>query len=140
MYLKESLSSNLERYGKEVKMKIDKNKQQKKLERFFMRPNYTPVLGVTVTSETDIEDEEIKEDEIAKATIKQTIHGTKFVTEKVLETTLTDGTKMKEESRLELNLKEGTRLVWFEGKGYVLPGESFETIEEIEKDLSCLKE
>lgn len=121
-------------------MNIDKSKQQKKLERFFMRPNYTPVLGVTVTNETDIEDEEIKEDEIAKATIKQTIHGTKFITEKVLETTLNDGTKMKEESRLELDLKEGTRLVWFEGKGYVLPGESFETIEEIEKDLNCLKE
>lgn len=25
-------------------MKIDKNKQQKKLERYFMQPNWTPVL------------------------------------------------------------------------------------------------
>lgn len=29
---------------KEVKMEIDKTKQQKKLERYFMQPNWTPVL------------------------------------------------------------------------------------------------
>lgn len=121
-------------------MKIDKNKQQKKLERFFMRPNYTPVLGLTVTKDTDVEDEEIKEDEKTKATIKQTIHGTKFITEKTLETILNDGTKMKEDSRLELDVPEGTRLVWFEGQGYILPGESFNTLEEIEKDIGYLKE
>ena len=121
-------------------MEIDKTKQQKKLERFFMKPNYTPILGLTVTKETDVEDEEIKEDENSKAVIKQTIHGTVFTTEKTFETTLEDGTKMKEESRLELDVPEGTRLVWFEGKGYILPGENFQTIEEIEKDLNYMKE
>lgn len=121
-------------------MKIDESKKQKKLERVFMRPNYTALLGLTVTKDTDVEDEERREDETTKEIIQQTIHGTKFITEKQLEKLFPDGTKMKEDSRLELDLPEGTRLVWFEGKGYVLPGETFQTLEEIEKDISYLKE
>lgn len=121
-------------------MKINKNKQQKKLERFFITPNYTPVLGLTVTKETDIEDEEHKKDEVSEAIIKQKIKGTKFITEKTLNTTLGNGTKMKEISRLELDLLEGTRLIWLEGKGYILPGESFQTLNEIREDIECLKD
>lgn len=121
-------------------MKINKNKQQKKLERFFITPNYTPVLGLTVTKETDIEDEEHKKDKVSEAIIKQKIKGTKFITEKTLNTTLGNGTKMKEISRLELDLLEGTRLIWLEGKGYILPGESFQTLNEIKEDIECLKD
>lgn len=121
-------------------MKINKNKQQKKLERFFITPNYTPVLGLTVTKETDIEDEEHKKDKVSEAIIKQKIKGTKFITEKTLNTTLGNGTKMKEISRLELDLLEGTRLIWLEGKGYILPGESFQTLNEIREDIECLKD
>ena len=121
-------------------MEIDKTKQQKKLERFFMAPNYTPVLGVTVKKDTDIEDEEIKEDENSKLTVKQKIKGLKFMTETTLETTLKNGEKMKEHSTVELELNEGTRLVWFEGRGYILPEESFQTIKEIRKDLDYLKD
>lgn len=121
-------------------MEIDKNKKQKKLERFFIAPNYTSVLGLTVNENTDIEDEEIKEDEVSKLTIKQKIKGLNFITETILETTLKNGEKMKEESKVELDLKEGTRLVWLEGKGYILPGEKFQTLNEIRQDLEYLKD
>ena len=121
-------------------MKIDLTKQQKDLERFFIAPNYTPVLGLTVTKHTDVEDEETREDEVSKMTVKQKIKGLKFKTETTLETTLKNGEKMKEKSCVELELQEGTRLVWLEGKGYILPGENFKTLAEIREDLEYLKD
>lgn len=121
-------------------MEIDKNKKQKKLERMFMIPNYTPVLALTVKNDTDIEDEEIVEDERGKKTVKQKIKGTKFITETEMETVINNGIKMKEKSLLELDLAEGTRLIWLEGKGYILPSEQFGTIEEIEENYNYLKE
>ena len=121
-------------------MQINKEKQQKELERFFMAPNYTPVLGLTVTKKTDIEDEEVKEDEVSKMVVKQKIKGLKFKTETTLETTLKNGEKMKEKSCVELELKEGTRLIWLEGKGYILPGEKFQTLKEIQEDIEYLKD
>ena len=121
-------------------MIIDKTKQQKKLERFFMTPNYTPVLGLTVTKNTDVEDEETKEDENSKLIVQQKIKGLKFLTVTTLETKLKNGEKMKECSTLEIELKEGTRLIWLEGKGYILPEQSFQTIKEIREDLEYLKD
>lgn len=121
-------------------MKINKNKQQKELERFFMAPNYTPVLGVTVKKDTDIEDETSKVGEVSKLTVKQKIKGLIFTTETILETTLANGEKMKEHSNVQLELKEGTRLIWLEGKGYILPNEKFQSMEEIRQDLEYLKD
>lgn len=121
-------------------MKIDKSKKQKELERFFVAPNYTCVLGVIVKADTDIEDEEVKEDEVSKLTVKQKIKGLKFTTETILETTLKNGEKMKEHSTVELELKAGARLVWLEGKGYILPNEKFQTMSEIRQDLEYLKD
>lgn len=121
-------------------MKINKEKQQKKLERFFMAPNYTPVLGLIVTKDTDVEDEDYKEDEVSKMTVKQKIKGLKFKTETMLETTLKNGEKMKEKSCVELELKEGTRLIWLDGKGYILPGEKFQTLKEIREDIEYIKD
>ena len=121
-------------------MEIDKNKQQKKLERFFMAPNYTPVLGLTVTKETDIEDMAEKQDEKSKLVVKQKIKGLNFITETILETVLQNGEKMKEHSTVELELIEGTRLIWLEGKGYILPNEKFQTMGEIRKDIEYLKD
>lgn len=119
-------------------MKVDKNKQQKELERFFIAPNYTPVLGLTVTPQTDVEDEEIKEDETTKIVVKQKIKGLIFKTEKTMTTTLRNGEKMKEKSIVELELKEGTRLIWLEGKGYIFPSDKFQTIKEIKEDVEQL--
>lgn len=121
-------------------MKVNKKMQQKELERFFMAPNYTPVLGLTVTENTDVEDEEVKEDETTKIVIKQHIKGLKFTTETKMTTTLRNGEKMKEKSCVELELKPGTRLIWLEGKGYILPGENFQTLKEIREDIECLKD
>ena len=121
-------------------MEINKDKKQKEVERFFVAPNYTAVLGLTVKKDTDVEDEFEKVDEKSKMTVKQTIHGTNFKTEKVLETILQNGEKMKEVTSIELDLNEGTRLVWLEGKGYILPNEKFQTMKEIRKDIEYLKD
>lgn len=121
-------------------MEINKDKKQKELERLFIAPNYTAVLGLTVKKDTDVEDEFEKSDEVSKMTVKQTIHGTTFKTEKTLETILKDGEKMKEVTSIEIELKEGTRLIWLDGKGYVLPNEKFQTMQEIREDLECLKD
>lgn len=121
-------------------MKINQDKKQKKLERFFMTPNYTAVLGLTVNKDTDVEDEFENKDERGNMKVQQTIHGTKFTTEKTLEFILDNGINMKETSKVELDLKEGTRLIWLEGKGYILPGENFSTITEIREDIESLKD
>ena len=121
-------------------MKINKEKQQKELERFFMAPNFTPVLGLTVSKNTDVEDEEVKQDEVSTMTIKQKIKGLKFKTETTLTTTLKNGEKMKKKSCVELELNEGTRLIWLEGKGYILPAENFQTLKEIKEDIEYLKD
>ena len=47
---------------------------------------------------------------------------------------------MKEKSCVELELQEGTRLIWLDGKGYILPGENFKTLAEIREDLEYLKD
>lgn len=121
-------------------MKIDKSKQQKDLERFFMAPNYTPVLGVTVKPDTDIEDETEVIDEMSKKMVKQKIKGLLLIIEEDMETVLQTGERIKSYARREIELKEGTRLIWLEGKGYVLPNEKFQTIEEIREDIDCLKD
>lgn len=119
-------------------MEIDKTKKQKKLERYFIRPIWEPVLGLTITKDTDVEDEEVKENETTKILVQQKIKGTKFITEKTMTTTLNNDVPMTETSRVELDLPEGTRLVWLEGKGYILPNEPFVTMHEIEEDVKNL--
>ena len=121
-------------------MKINKEKQQKKLEKKYMMPNFQYVLALTVTKDTDVEDEEIVEDETGKKTIRQTIHGTKFVTETCMKVKLDDGTMMNEEARVELDVPEGTVLIWLEGRGYIKTNEQFASIEEIMENYNYLKE
>ena len=121
-------------------METDKTKQQKDLERFFIAPNYTAVLGLTVTKETDIEDETEVKDEISSKVVKQTIKGLIFTIEEEMETVLQAGEKMKSYAKREIKLNEGTRLIWLEGKGYILPSEKFQTMAEIRADVECLKD
>ena len=54
-------------------------------------------------------------------------------------TTLANGEKMVENSSVELDLNEGTRLIWIEGKGYILTSEAFKTLAEIQEDINNLK-
>ena len=110
-----------------------KLKPQEKVERFMIKPHYGLFLGVTVTKDTDIEDE--TED----GKVHQTIKGTTFTTIKRDEIEK-DGMKIKEDSKLVVEVTEGTRLVWVEGQGYILPDFEVKTTKEVIEDMNCIKE
>lgn len=113
---------------------MNKNlKPQEKVERFMIKPHYGLFLGVTVTKDTDIEDE--TED----GKVHQTIKGTTFTTVKrdIIEK---DGVKINEYSKLVVEVPEGTRLIWIEGQGYILPDFEAKTTKEVIEDMECIKE
>lgn len=120
-------------------MEIDKNKQQKEVTRFMVKPQYGQYLGLIVDENTDVEDEEIVDEELYKSTIRQKIKGTKFITEMRVENNTVDGFKTIEESRVEAEVPVGTRLIWYPGRGYIIPKIEFKTVEEVEEDIKCIK-
>ena len=129
-------------------MKIDKNKKQKKLERKFLAPNFRPFLALTITENTDIEDEFAveSEDKTQKKTVQQSIKIDKrknvavFITEIVYEQQIDSERAMREESTVTYILPIGTILVWEEGTGYIVAEEGFQSLEEIEESIKLLKE
>lgn len=129
-------------------MKIDKNKQQKKLERRFLAPNFRPFLALTIAENTDIEDEFAveSEDGLKKKIVQQTIKVDKetgkatFVTEIKYEQQIDEEKAMREDSRITYILPIGTILIWEEGTGYIVAEEGFQTLEEIEESINLLKE
>ena len=50
-------------------MKINKNKQQKEVTRYMLKPQYFQYLGLVVDEKTDIEDETIVDEKDYKAVI-----------------------------------------------------------------------
>lgn len=108
-------------------------KPQKRVERFMIKPHYGLFLGVTVSKDTDIEDE--TED----GKVHQTIKGTIFTTIKK-DTIERDGIKINEDSKLVVEVPEGTRLIWVEGQGYILPDFEPKTTKEVIEDMECIKE
>lgn len=110
-----------------------KLKPQEKVERFMIKPHYGLFLGVTVTKDTDIEDE------ADEGRVHQTIKGTTFTTIKKDEREK-DGVKIQEESKLVVEVPEGTRLIWIEGQGYILPDFEAKTTKEVIEDMECIKE
>lgn len=122
---------------------MEENKEEKKfkgkkpqgevtpVETFVIAPSYQPLLGVTISKDTDIDD--ITED----GTIHQIIKGTNFITEAKKEYE-TNEIKVKEESRLEMELPEGTILVYSPREGYIVPSVPVQTIKQIQEDLSLL--
>ncbi len=108
-------------------------KPQKVVERFMIKPHYGLFLGVTVTKDTDIEDE--TED----GKVHQTIKGTTFTTIKK-DTIEQDGTKIIENSKLIVEVPEGTRLIWIDGQGYILPDFEVKTVKEAMEDMECIKD
>lgn len=110
-----------------------KLKPQETVERFMMKPHYGLFLGVTVTKDTDIEDE------VDDGKVHQTIKGTTFTTIKK-DTIEKDGVKVTEESKLIVEVPEGTRLIWIEGQGYILPDFEVKTTKEVIEDMDCIKE
>lgn len=110
-----------------------KLKPQETVERFMMKPHYGLFLGVTVTKDTDIEDE------ADDGKVHQTIKGTTFTTIKK-DTIEKDGVRVTEESKLIVEVPEGTRLIWIEGQGYILPDFEVKTTKEVIEDMDCIKE
>lgn len=108
-------------------------KPQEEVERFMIKPHYGLFLGVTVTKDTDIEDE--TED----GKVHQIIKGTTFTTIKK-ESIEKDGVKISEDSKLTVEVPEGTRLVWVEGQGYILPDFEPKTTKEVIDDMECIKD
>jgi hypothetical protein len=107
-------------------------KPQDHVERYMIKPQYFQLLGLTVDKKTDVDD--VTED----GKVHQIIKGTKFITE-IKDEREKDGIKIKEYSKLEVELKEGTRLIWQDGHGYILPDFEPKTVDEVKKDLECLK-
>lgn len=118
-------------------MKINKNKKQKKVVRYMLKPQYFQYLGLVVDKNTDIEDETIVDEKDYKAIIQQKIKDLMFITETTVTNTI-DGTDTKTFSRIETKLKEGQLLIFYPGKGYTVPRQEFLTVEEIKEDLECL--
>lgn len=110
-----------------------KLKPQENVERFMIKPHYGLFLGLTVTKDTDVEDE--TED----GKVHQTIKGTTFTTIKkdIIEK---DGVKIEEDSKLVVEVPEGTRLIWIDGQGYILPDFEVKTTKEVIEDMDCIKE
>ena len=110
-----------------------KLKPQEKVERFMIKPHYGLFLGITITKDTDVEDE--TED----GKVHQIIKGTTFTTIKKDEIEK-DGLKIIEDSKLTVEVPEGTRLVWIEGQGYILPDFEPKTTKEVIEYMVCIKE
>lgn len=129
-------------------MKIDKNKQQKNLERRFLAPNFRPFLALTIVENTDVEDEFAVEsdDGSKKKIVQQSIKVDKetgkatFVTEIKYEQQIDEKRAMREDSKITYVLPIGTILIWEEGTGYIVAEEGFQTLEEIEESINLLKE
>lgn len=101
------------------------------VETFVIAPSYQPLLGVTISKDTDIDD--ITED----GTIHQIIKGTTFITEVNKEYEASE-VKVKESSRLEMELKEGMILIYSPGEGYIIPSVPVKTLDQVREDLSLL--
>lgn len=129
-------------------MEIDKNKQQKNLERKFLAPNWRPFLALTIAENTDVEDEFAVKSEDGTQTkiVQQSIkidpksHNAVFITEIKYEQKIDDYRAMREESKITYVLPIGTILVWEENTGYIVAEEGFQSLEEIEADIKMLKE
>lgn len=129
-------------------MKINKDKKQKKLETVYLAPNFRPFLALTITEDTDIEDEFAmkSEDTSQIKTVQQSIkadpetHTAVFITEIKYEQQIDVMRAMREESTITYVLPIGTILVWEEGTGYIVAEEGFQKLEEIEESIKCLKE
>lgn len=110
-----------------------KLKPQQEVERFMIKPHYGLFLGLTVTKDTDVEDE--TED----GKVYQSIKGTTFTTIKK-DKREHNGVKIEEDSKLIVEVPEGTRLIWVEGQGYILPDFEAKTTKEVIEDMNCIKE
>lgn len=120
-------------------MEINKDKKQKEVTRFMVKPSYALYLGVKVEENTDIEDEEKVEQDDYSAVIQQTIKGNIFTTEMHM-TSKNEGYTTTTETRTVAEIPYGTILVWYPGRGYVVPSTKFESIEEVQENFNLIKD
>jgi hypothetical protein len=106
--------------------------KQTKVERFIVEPNITPIFGVTVKKDTDIED--WTEDKKIHQTIKDLVITTEETDERK-----NGDIEISIKSVMKIKVPEGTRLIWTEGSGYILPTtQRLMTRKEIKEDLDNL--
>lgn len=108
-------------------------KPQKELIRFMIKPQYYQFLGLVVNKDTDIDD--VTNDGKVHQKIKNNVFTTTITDEKEI-----DGMKIKEKSKISIELKEGTRLIWIDGKGYVLPEYQVISVAEAKNDLEAIED
>ncbi len=110
-------------------------KPQEKVERYIIAPQTRLYLGVKVTKDIEIVDEEKTEYGIIHQTIKDLV-----LTTTIKRKSNAYGIETEENSTLTQKLQEGTVLVWLEGRGYVIPEMRVCTVDEAINDLQVLKE
>lgn len=106
-------------------------KEQEKIERFLIEPQYTPLFGITVTEGTVIDD--YTDDKKVHQTIKDLV-----LTTHIKDKRVNESYEMEEDSTLIMKLRPGTRLLWTQTEGYILPQQKLVTREEIRENLNYL--
>lgn len=101
------------------KLTTKNNKQ----EFFTIKPNLKQFVGITITKETNLEEEV---NDYTKQTLKDLVLTTYINKESVY-----DKIKTNEKTELSITLKEGMVLIYQEGEGYILPSVKFCSIEEV---------
>ena len=108
-------------------MSNKKLKIQKKVEKFVISPSVRLFLGVTVTEDTDIEDEIVLPDNKGKI-----YH---IINKKTNEL----GIETNENATLEQKIPKNTVLIWGEDTGYIVPPYRMVKVEDAIQDLEAIK-
>lgn len=111
------------------------------MEKYVLKPSLQFYVTYEVTGDQKEElTNDFKEDEHGNSyKVIQNIDGLVLTTEMITKYKLQNGTEIKEESKLEITVLKGQKLVYVEGKGYVIPERPICKIDEAISDLSVLK-
>ena len=118
-------------------MSNKKLKIQKKVEKFVISPSVRLFLGVTVTEDTDIEDEIVLPDN--KGKIHQKIKDFTLTTTIINKKTNELGIETNENATLEQKIPKNTVLIWGEDTGYIVPPYRMVKVEDAIQDLEAIK-
>ena len=102
-------------------------------ELFTIKPTLRQYYGRTVTKEMEFD--ESTDDKTIHQTLKDLVLTTEINKESEY-----NGIKSTEKSVLTQELPEGTILIWNEMTGYILPDRAMYKLEDLEKEISQVKE
>jgi hypothetical protein len=113
-----------------------------KLERYVIKPSLQILAVYTVrgNQKEEIANEFKKDEEGNEIKVIQTIDKLTITTKMINKYKLKNGLEINEKSELKMKVKLGQKLVYVEGKGFVIPERTICTVEEAIEDLSVLKE